>query len=161
MPIDNYITTHTLRGAFIASQLDNLADMIAEQGELLLQDAELDFPARAVSSVLLIGERRGISTADIANVLNQPHQLVTQRIELLIASGIAERFIDQSDGRRKILRLTSHGEDQFERLQKCLAQASRAFAHLFKETECDLPAITERVTEALNNNSLLERVRLL
>lgn len=161
MPIENYIDTHAVRGAFVANQLDRLADLISDQGELLLQDAGLEFPARAVSCVLLIGERGEVSTADIANVLKQPHQLVTQRVEFLIASDIVERLVDPRDGRRKILRLTPSGADQFERLQECLANAARVFADLFEELECDLPAITRRVTEALDHNSVLERVRAL
>lgn len=161
MPKVNYFDAHVLGGAFIANQLDRLADLISEQGELLLQDAGLEFPARTVSCVLLIGERGEISTADIASVLKQPHQLVTQRVEFLITSGIVERFVDPHDGRRKILRLTPSGADQFKRLQECLEKAARAYAGLFEEIECDLPAITRRATEALEHSSVLDRVRAL
>lgn len=161
MPIDDYISTHALSGGFIASQLRSLADLISEQGELLLQDAGLEFPARAVSSVLLIGERGEISTADIAKVLKQPHQLVTQRIDILITSGIVERFADAQDGRRKILRLTPRGKVQFELLQERLAKVSRVFADMFEHLQCDLPEITNRVTTELDNRSVLDRVRLL
>lgn len=161
MPDDNYIDSHPLRGAFIANQLDRLADLISDQGELFLQDAGLAFPARAVSSVLLIGERGEISTADIAKILKQPHQLVTQRVELLIKSSIVERLIDPDDGRRKILRLTPAGAEQFARLQEQLAKAARAFAALFEEIQCDLPAITRRAAAALDDRSLLERVQML
>ncbi len=161
MTIESYISTHALRGAFVAYQLEHLADLISEQGELLLEDAGLEFPARTVSSLLLIGEHGEISTADIANILKQPHQLVTQRIELLITSKIIERFVDPNDGRRKILRLTVRGADQFKRLQDCLAKAVRAFAVLFEELECDLPVLTQLATKALNQKSVLERVRAL
>ncbi|MEP2987887.1 MAG: hypothetical protein ABJN65_17890 [Parasphingorhabdus sp.] len=161
MPKENYIDSHLLGGAFIANQLDRLANQISEQGELLLQDAGLEFPARTVSCVLLIGERGEISTADIASVLKQPHQLATQRVELLITSKIVERFVDPHDGRRKILRLTPSGADQFERLQESLAEAARAFAGLFEEIECDLPAITRRATEALERSSVLDRIKAL
>lgn len=161
MPFENYLDAHPLRGAFVANLLDRLADTLSEQGELLLQEEGLEFPARAVSSVLLIGDRGAISAADIAGALKQPHQLVTQRVDLLIASGIVERFADPDDGRRKVLRLTPKGEDQFKRLQDCLAKADRAFAALFEELECDLPDIAMRAMAALDRSSVLERVQSL
>ncbi|NRD90741.1 hypothetical protein C8024_16755 [Sphingopyxis sp. BSNA05] len=159
--MESYVDSHPLRGAFVANQLMRLADLISDQGELLLQDAGIEFPARAVSYILLIGERRKISTADIAKLLRQPHQVATQRVELLITSAIVERIADPQDGRRKILRLTPSGIEQFGRLQACLEKAARAFAGLFEEIECDMPAITRRATEALEQRSVLERVRAL
>ncbi len=64
MPTENYLQTHALQGAFFANQLDQLAELIVGQGELLLQDAGIQIPSRAVSAALLIGERGSISVAD-------------------------------------------------------------------------------------------------
>jgi DNA-binding MarR family transcriptional regulator len=157
----NYIDDHPLSGAFVANQLIRLADMISDQGEALLTDAKLDFPARAVSTVLLIGERGAMSAADIANTLEQPHQLVTQRVELLIKAGVIEKFTDPDDARRKILKLTTEGKDQFARLQTMLSKADKVFSALFLEVSCDLPEIIVQFGGALNNSSLLERSKTL
>ena len=159
--MNHYLDAHPRRGAFIANMLDRLADLISEQSELLLQDAGLAFPARAVSTVLLIGERGAIAAADIAGALKQPHQLVTQRIDLLIAASVVERLADPADGRRKVLRLTPKGVDQFERLRVCLAQADKVFAALFKELGCDLPAVALSAMASLEQSSVVERTRSL
>lgn len=161
MPVNNYLDAHPRRGAFVANMLDRLADLISEQSELLLQDAGLAFPARAVSTVLLIGDRGAIAAADIAAALQQPHQLVTQRVDLLIAAGVVERFTDPADARRKVLRLTPKGVDQFERLQVCLAQADRVFAALFKDLGCDLPAVALSAIASLEQSPVVERIRSL
>jgi DNA-binding MarR family transcriptional regulator len=158
---DSYINTHALRGAFIAHQLQNLADLISEQGKMVLENADLPFPPRAVSTVLLIGERGEVSIAEIANALRQPHQLVTQRVEVLIALGTVERLDDPRDGRRKILRLTPQGAAQFVRMQDSLEKVSRAFGDLFEEIGCDLPGSAQRVAQALEERSVHERVRSL
>lgn len=158
MATNTYTDTHPLRGAFVANLLGRLVDMIVAQGEDLLHDAGLDFPSRAASSVLLVGERGNISAADIASALDQPHQLVTQRIELLIDLKIVKRVSDPKDGRRKILALTNKGTQQFMRLQTRLTNADRAFEILFKEIDCDLPAIAARAMDALGKHSILERV---
>ena len=154
----NFVDTHPWREAFIANLLDRLVGQIVEQGEDLLADAGIVFPSRTVSSVLLIGERGAISTADIAKALSQPHQLVTQRIDLLIKLEVIERTDDPEDGRRKLLKLSPTGLDQYDRLQRRLTKASEAFASLFAEIECDLSAIAMRAMSALDHRSILERV---
>lgn len=159
MSAKTYIDTHPLRRAFIANQLERLSDLIVEQGEALLADAEIEFPPRAVSAVLLIGERGHISAADIADALNQPHQLTTQRIELLIDAGIIDRINDPQDGRRKILQLTDKGVAQFKRLQTRLAETDQVFATLFQEISCDLYAAVEQAMDALMRSPTLERVK--
>lgn len=161
MTIVGYLGDHRLQGAFIASRLQGLADLISDQGEALLDDAGLALPSRAVSTVLLIGERGEVSTAEIAKTLQQPHQLVAQRVELLIASGTVKRLADPDDGRRKILQLTPSGADQFVLLQDCLARTARAFGELFEEVGCDLPAITQRVADVLEEKPVRDRVRSL
>lgn len=152
-----FVDKHPWREAFIANLLDRLAGKITEQGEDFLASAGLTFPARAVSSVLLIGEQQRISAADIAKVLDQPHQLVTQRIDLLLKLGIVERMDDPDDGRRKLLKLSLTGRKQFERLQGRLTQATKVFADLFEEIDCDLTNIAIRAMSALDERSIVER----
>ncbi len=153
-----YFDTHPLRGAFVSNKLTDLTDLIAEQGEDLLRDANLDIPSRAVSIMLLIGERGEISAADIANLLQQPHQLITQRVDLLISLALIKRRSDPRDGRRKILVLTANGVDQFDQLTARMVQVAEVFAALFEEIECDLAAMTMRAVEALHRSPILERI---
>jgi len=159
MALNTYTDTHHLRGAFVANLLGRLVNMIVEQGEQLLLDAGIDFPSRSVSTVLMIGEVGKISAADIAVALSQPHQLVTQRIELLLDMKIVKRVSDPKDGRRKILMLTAKGTRQFKQLQKRLALADRAFETLFEDIDCDLISAAERAMDALTSNTILQRVK--
>jgi DNA-binding MarR family transcriptional regulator len=154
----DYIDAHPLSGAFVSNKLVRLSDLIAAQGGDLLRDANIDIPSRAVSSILLIGEHGEISAADIANLLQQPHQVVTQRANLLIDLKLIERKSDPLDGRRKILTLTAKGADQFSQLTARMVQAADVFDALFEEIECDLAAMAMRAIEALNRSPILERV---
>ncbi|MGJ8563870.1 MAG: MarR family transcriptional regulator [Alphaproteobacteria bacterium] len=154
----NYLSTHALRGAFFANQLDQLAELITLQGEELLQSAGVKFPSRAVSAALLIGEHGRISAAEIAEALDQPHQLVTQRVDLLIAANVVSRFPDPNDGRRKLLQFTELGNQQFEQLKLRLGEVDRAFEVLFEEIGCDLASKIQSVTDALGEVSLLARL---
>lgn len=80
-------------------------------------------------------------------------------MDLLIQLGIIERVDDPEDGRRKLLRLTPKGRDQFAILSGRLEKAGRAFEALFAEIGCDLPEVTRQVAEALQNKSLLNRMK--
>jgi len=157
--IMTYLDTHPLHAAFFANKLDRLAGLIAAQGEELLRHAGLDVPSRAVSLMLLVGEHSEISATDIAYLLEQPHQLVTQRAELLIELELIERKNDPGDGRRKILVLTAKGKKQFAKLQICLSEAASVFTALFEEIECDLADLAMRAMKALNNTSVLDRTK--
>lgn len=156
----SFIDSHPLRKAFLANTLDALVAQIVEQGEDLLRAAGIGFPARASSTVLLLGERSEMSAADIAKALRQPHQLVTQRIELLIELGIVARVDDPHDARRKALRLTGKGRRQFDLLNRTLEEAQAAFQELFREIGCDLSAKALLAVAVLNRSPLLSRTRL-
>lgn len=146
-----------MAGAFVANQLERLAALIVAQGDALLEDAGVSIPPRTVSIVLLLGERGRLSVADIAKMTERPHQLMTQRVELLIELGIVRRADDPEDGRRKIVVLTAKGSEQHRRLNACLVRAKAAFAALFREIECDLPAVILRAMDALKRSPLSAR----
>jgi len=155
----SYPNDHPLKGAFLANRLDRLADLIVVQGEALLRDAGIDIPSRTVSLLLLVGDRAKLSAADAADLLDHPHQLVTQRTELLIDLGLVNRKVDPADGRRKILMLSARGKTQYARLQRKLSEAAEVFAALFDEIGCDLSAMAAKTQAALERKSLLERIK--
>ena len=155
----HFLDSHPLRGAFVANTLERLAGLIVEQGDGLFRDAGLSFPARAASTVLLLGERTRLSAADLAKTLDQPHQLVTQRVNLLIELGIVSRAGDSSDARRWILVLTAQGKREYEGLKTSLARADTAFAALSAEIGCNLADLAVSAIAALERSSVRDRVR--
>jgi DNA-binding MarR family transcriptional regulator len=159
MGATDFIESHPLRDAFVGKILDGLVNQIVEQGDDLLIQAGVIFPSRSASTVLLLGSSKNLSAADIAKMLGEPHQLATQRVDLLITLGIVSRVDDPRDARRKVVRLTPKGRRQLEKLEASLALARAAIAALFEEIECDLSAAALRAKQALGDRSLLERSR--
>jgi DNA-binding MarR family transcriptional regulator len=149
------------RDAFVANVMDRLVNLIVEQGEVFLRQGGVEFPSRAASTVLLLGERGQASAADIAKALGQPHQLVTQRIDLLLDLGVIARIDDRADARRKLLSLTAKGKKQLQRLKKCLAVADAVFAGLFAEIGCDLTRVSSLALDALTRSPIVTRGRAL
>lgn len=156
-----FTDTHALRGAFVAMPLERLAGLIVEQGEAFLRDGGVTFPARAASTILLLGEHGPMSVADLAKRLDQPHQLVTQRVDLLLGLKLVARSDDPQDARRKLLRLTAKGRTQLSRLNERLAIADEAFAGLFAEIGCPLQDVTLRAIAALERTPIVDRARAL
>lgn len=152
-----YVDTHAMTVAFLAHRLDRLADLIVGQGEQLLRGAGLEMPSRTLSLFLLIGEEGPLSAADVVLRLEQPHQLVTQRVEVLMDLGLIERAGHPSDGRRKLLKLSAKGRTQHAALAQCLSRAAVGFQNLFEEIGCDLSLITTKANEALQRRPLIDR----
>ncbi|MFC2950659.1 MarR family winged helix-turn-helix transcriptional regulator [Marinicaulis aureus] len=143
----------------MSNKLLRLVDLIALQGDELLRDAQITIPSRAVACTLFIGDKGQVSLADIAEALDEPHQLSAQRVESLIQLGLLERRNDPNDGRRKVLSLTKKGKIQYRLLLVRLEEIERAFTDLYAEINHDLPAILESAIDALHRNPLLERIR--
>jgi DNA-binding MarR family transcriptional regulator len=146
------------RGAFLAHDLERAAKLIVVQADAMLQTAGFSFPSRAVSTVLLIAELGPVTIAEIAEVLDQPHQLVTQRVDLLVAHGLVERPVDPADRRRKPLSLTTAGEAQVETLLALLMEVERVFEGLSDTLGCDLASFSQSLIDQLRDRTLTERL---
>lgn len=155
----NFRDDHALKGAFLSNTLLRLVDLIALQGDDLLREAGITIPARAVATMLYIGDKGEASLADIAKALNEAHQLTAHRVEGIIQLGLTERANDPTDGRRKILRLTGEGQVQYQRLLIRLAEIEQAFLGLYAEIGHNLPGILDQALQALKRSPLLERIQ--
>lgn len=154
----NIMDTHPLRGAFLSNKLLRLVETIADQGAVLLGSAEIVIPPRAVSTVLMIGEVDDVTAADIASALDQPHQLATQRIGLLIELGLVTKRPHATDSRRKVLELTTKGRAQYNRMIEMLDHIRAAMDALYAELGCDLADMAAKAVKALQDRPLIERI---
>lgn len=157
--VTSFVDTHPLRAAFVGNRLMRLVDQIIAQGDDLIATAGLSFRASACSTVLLLSESPGQTIADIGRRLEQPHQLVAQRVGVLIKLGLVVRTADSSDARRKILTLTAMGQSQAAILMRVLKDSAAAFNQLEQQLGFDIVACADRVRAALNEEPLAERTR--
>jgi DNA-binding MarR family transcriptional regulator len=159
MQNSNIMDTHPLSGAFLSNKLLRLVETIAEQGEVLLASASIHIPPRAISTVLMIGEQDDVSAANIASALDQPHQLATQRIDLLIKLGLVTKSPHATDSRRKVLKLTKEGQTQYTLMMAMLGHIRAAMDALYDELGCNLADVAVKAVEALHDRPLIERIR--
>jgi DNA-binding MarR family transcriptional regulator len=155
--MQTFIDTHEYSESFLGFKLSRLVELIISQGDQVFKAQGLSFPPRAASTVLLISDSESSTTADIARQLQQPHQVATQRVEMLIDLGLIKRTVDPKDARRKKLTLSKRGRDECVLLRKNLKQANSVFDNLYHEIDINLSAAAQRAFDALSQKSLPER----
>jgi len=153
----NFIDAHPYRGAFVGYRLARLVDLIAAQGNDLLAADGVSIRSTACSTLLLMSEVQQLTIADISKRLEQPHQLVDQRVKSLIKQGFIERRTDPSDARRKILVLTDSGQSEALALRSSLQRAARAMEQLSDELGFDLQRCADLAQDQLRTRPLAAR----
>lgn len=154
----NIMDTHPLSGAFLSNKLLRLVETIADQGEVLLASADIVIPPRAISTVLMIGEVENVTAADIASGLDQPHQLATQRIGVLMELGLVVKSPHATDSRRKVLQLTGKGQEQYRLMMIMLGRIRSAMDALYDEIGCNLADMASRAVKSLKDRPLIDRI---
>ncbi|HCR66923.1 MAG TPA: hypothetical protein DIW38_10475 [Oceanicaulis sp.] len=154
----NIMDTHPLSGAFLSNKLLRLVETIADQGEALLKSAGIVIPPRAISTLLMIGELDNVTAADIAGSLDQPHQLATQRISLLMELGLVTKAPHATDSRRKVLTLTETGREQYTLMIAMLENIRAAMDALYDELGCNLADMAAKAVTSLKDRPLIERI---
>lgn len=148
-----------LRRVFLARSLEQLLALLTEQGQRILADAGIELAIRSAPIVLLLTKDGPLTAADIAKTLDQPHQLVAQRLDALVDLKLVTRVGDTADARRKLLKITPRGRVQLRLLKERLDVIEAAYARMFAEIDCDLAAKVLEATEALSRAPLPERIR--
>lgn len=148
-----------LDAAFLARDLHRLRQEITEQSDLVLIAAEIDVPSSCTSLVLSLLEHEK-SAAELSKSLGYSHQLVTQRINLLLRLGLVVRTPSARDARKKSILLTPEGARQTKRLQALLPELDAAFRGLFDEIGFPLGRACRDALQSLTERPVLKRVEL-
>lgn len=143
--------------AFLARRIAQFHDLLADQGQALLEARGVALDSRLGSCLYLIGQRSGLSVAELAAELDLSHQLATYRVKKLRADGLAEQSRDPDDRTRYVLTLTDEGQAVWQALHASLGDFARVYNALFEELGVDLFDAISRARQALRQSSLLER----
>lgn len=154
---DDYVSR--IGRPFLARRISQLHDVLAEQGQEVMNEAGMDLDARLGSVFFLIATRPGLSVAELAEELGLSHQLATYRVKKLVETGLVSQERDPEDRTRSVLRPTDKADQMVEALRPVMRKLDQVYAQLFEELGVDLLDIATRAREALTTTSLLERSR--
>jgi len=146
------------RAAFLASMAQRLRDHISDEGAELLKENGAETPVTSVSFMLFLAEYGPSSSADIATAMNFSHQRVTSRIAELERLGLVVRVPDRSDQRRKLIELTPKGQAEMLVLETVYREAAIAIEEVFLEIDDDLMEKIVTTLNALQRNSIQDRI---
>lgn len=143
--------------AFMAKRVFDLHLLILKQAEEVYSNKGICFPVAVSSVMLFLSSIDAASLAQISRAMGQPHQLIAQRIKILLKLALIEGQQDKNDKRRTLYKLTPLGKEQGQLLDEYCIEAAQAFNHLSAELDVDLHDILDKACKALEMTSFAQR----
>lgn len=146
--------------AFLGLQAYYMLKLIDEQGNEMLENLGPPTlpPSRLSSSLLALQEKGPLALVDLARLLNMPHQLAAQRIALMKTMELIDETPDPGDGRRVLLSLNETGTEMALAVAAASAATSEVFRGIFDEIGIDLFDAILQFRQALDQQSLSDRL---
>lgn len=144
---------------FMAHRLRRASELILEETSKLLPDEEIEGPARAASTLLLLRENGPTGITEIAFRLRLSHPLIIKLSAALAAAGLVRDESDARDNRRRLVALTDEGLAETQRIDAFSRAVARAFEAMFDESGADLFAALEGFEAAAARQPIAARVR--
>ncbi len=146
-----------LANAFLGRRAADFANLLTAQAEVVYRERGMIFPVVTSSTLHFISQNPNLSLADISNALEQPHQVIAQRIASLDKLNLVERTPDPSDRRRQLLKLSDEGLRQVGLLEEYLIASQVAIRDLYDELGADLSSMLTNASAALKRRSFADR----
>lgn len=143
--------------AYLGKRLQDLLTMSHQQMQNVYEQRGLMISVEGSSTLQMFTPGSKLALADLARTLEQPHQLVAQRLQKLVRLDLVIKQPDPLDGRRTEYMLTADGEHQWQLLNKLMADAIDVNRSLFDEIGIDLLEGLEAALNALRARDFLER----
>lgn len=154
---DNFEDRIAHNSAFLGKTAHDFALLILRQAESVYGRYGISFPVSVSSTVLYLSEARSASLLDIARGLDHPHQLIAQRIKILLKHDLVVGEKDPDDQRRTLYKLTVEGQKQAERLAAYCRDAAVVFDTLSNEVGGRLQAMIQQASDALKATPMAAR----
>lgn len=143
--------------SFLAKTVFDLHRLIQAQSDELYLEKNMGFPVAVSSTLLLMSQQRKVSTMEVASALSITHQLVSQRIKILLKLGLIEGSADKNDKRKTLYVLTPKGQQKTQVLNLYCLDAANAFSDLSDEVGVDLQKVLNAAINALQKKPFGKR----
>jgi DNA-binding MarR family transcriptional regulator len=147
----------TVNKAFMSKRLFDLHLLIQKQAVEIYQAKGMIFPITVSSTILFIASVNGATLTQSAKALGLPHQLIAQRMKILLKLKLVTSSPDSNDKRRTLYKLTKVGKEQLVLLDGYCSEAAIAFNDLSTELELDLHQVISQACEALEAKTFAQR----
>lgn len=150
MPENNLLTQ-----SFIGKYADDLGQLISVQIKPIYQSLGIIVPVKSCSIIHTLQAVHQASLMEMANHLQQSHQLVKQKLPRLLKLGLIVAHDDPDDKRRTIYQLTAFGVEQAQLLKQ--HSLTQVYKDLSQEINADLFQVLSAAIKGLKSKDLLSR----
>lgn len=145
-------------GAF-GTRLRRLSERLDRDVSRLYTDFGVEFEPRWYPVVALLAEEKDLSVVEIAESLGLTHPAVSQVTKQLLDEGLLRAEKDPGDERRRLLALTTKGQNRMKKLEPLWQAIVEATDEIISTEVPGLLILLTELDDALNEESLGERVQ--
>ncbi len=144
--------------AFLDMRLHQLRVLLTEQTDDIFEKNGIAVASSSVSVVLFLFENSSGSAAKLASSLGYSHQLISHRITQLEAASLVERFPDDQDRRKSVIKLTPLGKKEAKKIKKILPAVAYAIDSALGSSNLNLSAKLADLHQTFVQTSIGERI---
>ncbi len=122
---------------FLGSKLKQFGEKISSQINKILKDYEISFEPRSLWLINILYNDSPVSINSLAEVLNMTHPAIVQMINKLRKEEIVEAEKSEDDKRVTLVKLTTKGADEFERILPLLQDIESVIQSYIEDTGLD------------------------
>lgn len=142
----------------LATRLKNLSERLARDVAQVYKESAFDFEPRWFAMIYALKEGEELAVTELSNMLKQTHPAVNQVANVLVEKGLAEERKDFSDQRKRLLKLSTKGQQLVKKMSNIWDRIKSANDDLLTEASGDLLSTLDKVESALDEQSMYDRV---
>ena len=142
----------------LGSRIKNLSELLMKDVSKIYKDQDYDFEPRWFTFFQLILKKGEIPVTEIARELNQTHPAAIQVIHKLEKRKLISTRGDQSDKRKRLVRLTKKGRMLAEELQPLWNVIHQSAEEILAESDPELIGHIKKVEDAIKQKSTYRRI---
>ena len=135
-----------------------LTDKLLQDVDKVYKNLDLDFEPRWFTVFYLVHNTGAITVTEIANHLGYTQPAVTQIINILTEKGLLSSVKEKEDSRKKVITVTTKGNELFKKLQPVWQVIERSVRELFLSTGYDILSVLGKVEAELERKDIFSRV---
>lgn len=143
----------------LGSRLRHLSERLTQDSLATYQLAGITFEPRWFPVYFMLLHQPRYSVGQLAEEIGQTHASVSQIAKQLEKAGLLEFASDEQDGRVRFLQLSEAGQALQPDLEQLCADVHQAVVELLSETSTNFWRGIQELEQALNEQSLIDRVR--
>lgn len=142
----------------IGTRLRKLGESITEDASQIYKIYDVQLQPRWFPVFYVLSQGNYMSITAIANEIRHSHVSVSQIVKEMKKNGLVVHKIDNTDGRKTLVGLSTKGKKQAEKIRDQYKDVDKAVESIFTQTSHDLWKAIEEWEHLLEQKTLLKRV---